>query len=302
MIHLRDQVQGKWRGILISLGVDERFLKNRHTSCPMCGGKDRFRFDDKNGRGTYFCNQCGSGDGFELAMKYTGQDFKGIARHIDSIVGTVEVAQPKPGYNKEDLKRNFGGLIKLAPNDAVNRYLRGRGLSLIAGYGLRHHPAAPYYLDSNVCYHAMIALITGPENERLGYHITYLKGDKKAPVKSPKKVFKAAESIIGGAIRLAPISEHLGITEGIENALAVMEREGLACWAAVSADMMKNIQIPNGVLKVSIFGDSDKSFTGQEAAYVLARRLKREGFEVEVRIIEGGDYLDHLIKQKRVTA
>ncbi|MCX8693479.1 hypothetical protein J3U07_03385, partial [Gilliamella sp. B2881] len=23
----------------------------------MCGGKDRFRFDNQNGRGTYICNQ-----------------------------------------------------------------------------------------------------------------------------------------------------------------------------------------------------------------------------------------------------
>jgi hypothetical protein len=37
--------------------------KNRHQACPVCGGSDRFRFDDKEGRGTWFCNQCGAGDG-----------------------------------------------------------------------------------------------------------------------------------------------------------------------------------------------------------------------------------------------
>ena len=40
--------------------------QNRHQACPVCGGSDRFRFDDKEGRGTWFCNQCGAGDGLKL--------------------------------------------------------------------------------------------------------------------------------------------------------------------------------------------------------------------------------------------
>ena len=35
-----------------SLGVPAKALTNRHGPCPICGGKDRFRFDDKGGRGT----------------------------------------------------------------------------------------------------------------------------------------------------------------------------------------------------------------------------------------------------------
>ncbi len=35
-------------------------------------GKTRFRFDDKEGRGTWICNHCGAGDGADLAMKVTG--------------------------------------------------------------------------------------------------------------------------------------------------------------------------------------------------------------------------------------
>ncbi|WP_308538738.1 primase-helicase zinc-binding domain-containing protein, partial [uncultured Pantoea sp.] len=53
--------RGQWPRILPALGV--KVVKNRHAACPVCGGKDRFRFDDKEGRGTWFCNQCGAGDG-----------------------------------------------------------------------------------------------------------------------------------------------------------------------------------------------------------------------------------------------
>jgi putative DNA primase/helicase len=56
---LKDRAKGRWRNILPSLGIPSKALTNRHGPYPMCGGKDRFRFDDKGGRGTWFCSQCG---------------------------------------------------------------------------------------------------------------------------------------------------------------------------------------------------------------------------------------------------
>ncbi|EKR8964141.1 DNA primase, partial [Salmonella enterica] len=44
------QACGHWPNILPALGV--KVIKNRHQACPVCGGSDRFRFDDKEGRGT----------------------------------------------------------------------------------------------------------------------------------------------------------------------------------------------------------------------------------------------------------
>jgi putative DNA primase/helicase len=48
-----------------------------------------------------------------------------------------------------------------------------------------------------------------------------------------------------------------------------------------------------GVQKVIIFGDNDENFTGQEAAYSLARSLSGD-VEVEVKIpsIPGWDWND----------
>jgi 5S rRNA maturation endonuclease (ribonuclease M5) len=49
----------------------------QHGPCPTCGGTDRFRFDDQDGNGTWFCNQCRpqAGDGFALVQKVRGCDF-----------------------------------------------------------------------------------------------------------------------------------------------------------------------------------------------------------------------------------
>ncbi|GEM_PF-3829249 len=39
--------RGHWPRILPALGLN--VVKNRHMPCPVCGGTDRFRFDDQEG-------------------------------------------------------------------------------------------------------------------------------------------------------------------------------------------------------------------------------------------------------------
>ncbi|HBD5000275.1 TPA: DNA primase, partial [Escherichia coli] len=55
---------------------------HRHGPCPCCGGKDRFRMDDLDGRGTWFCNQCGAGDGLDLVSLVFGCNLVRAARKI----------------------------------------------------------------------------------------------------------------------------------------------------------------------------------------------------------------------------
>jgi len=71
-------------------------LTNKHQACPACGGKDRFRFDDKEGRGTYICSNCGAGDGVDLLQKYTGWGFAEAAQFTEDTLGI----KPKPRQSK----------------------------------------------------------------------------------------------------------------------------------------------------------------------------------------------------------
>ena len=44
--------RGRWPEILAALaGLSGEQLSNRHQPCPLCGGTDRYRFDDKDGSG-----------------------------------------------------------------------------------------------------------------------------------------------------------------------------------------------------------------------------------------------------------
>src|SRR3954447_5369817 len=82
-----ERARGRWREILPQLGVDTRFLVNQHGPCPLCGGRDRYRFDDRDGSGSYYCNQCGAGVGVILVRKLHGWDHKTACNEIDKIIG-----------------------------------------------------------------------------------------------------------------------------------------------------------------------------------------------------------------------
>ena len=87
------QACGHWPRILPALGV--KVMKNRHQACPVCGGSDRFRFDDKEGRGTWFCNQCGAGDGLKLVEKVFGVTASEAAGRVEAVTGNLPPVAPE---------------------------------------------------------------------------------------------------------------------------------------------------------------------------------------------------------------
>ncbi|MFM5762917.1 primase-helicase zinc-binding domain-containing protein [Aeromonas veronii] len=79
--------QGHWRDVLAANGISLP-SGSHHGPCPICmAGKDRFRFDDKEGRGTWVCSQCGAGDGLSLYQKATGQSMKEAIRSLAGYLG-----------------------------------------------------------------------------------------------------------------------------------------------------------------------------------------------------------------------
>jgi putative DNA primase/helicase len=288
-----DAATGKWHGILKTLGVDESFLGKKHCPCPLCGGTDRYRFDDKDGSGSYICSACGAGYGIDLLMKYKGWDFKTAAREIDQIIGTVKSQPIKTddyAKNLQRIKWILGSLGDMSSINPVRLYLRNRGLPGCPK--LAYHPEIKYFDNGKLLgsYPAMVAKFTLPDGEGSTLHITHLtaKGEK-ADVPSAKKFLPVAKPMQGGAIRLTDVYSHLGLAEGIETALAVMRDFEIPCWATGTAGMMAAFIPPAGVNHVSIFADNDTNYTGQKAAYTLANRLALSGYRVDVKIPESAN-------------
>ena len=304
-LDVRTAAQGRWRGILHSLGMDERTLSGKHTACPTCGGRDRFRFDDKDGRGTYFCSGCGAGDGLKLAMAITGQGFRDTALQVERLAGVVQPATGKPDRSDGDklaaLRRVFRESKPIQRGDEAYAYLAGRGLRLYdLPEAVRVHPGLRYQdEDHRGVYPAMVATVTAPDGKAVSLHRTYLKEGRKAPVSNPKKLMQGLP-LSGAAIRLTAVSEVLGIAEGLETALAASELFEVPVWSCVSAQGIESFEPPEGVREVIVFADNDPNFAGQKAAFAAAHRLKLKGFEVEVCIPpEPGDWLDELLRRRQ---
>lgn len=291
-----DEAVGRWPGILATLGIDQSFLQNKHGPCPICAGKDRYRFDDKDGRGTFICSHCGSGDGFRLLQDVLGLSFSEAAKQVDRIVGTVPVGQVAPQRTDESkilaLTKVWEGARPVVLGDPVWRYLNRRlGIDTVPA-GVRLHPRLRYTGAGGEDlgrFPAMVARLRYPDGRPASIHRTYLtdSGDK-APVPAVKKIM-AGKPLNTAAVRLSPAGRHLGIAEGIETALAASARFGTPVWAATNAVLLESWVPPAGVERVLIAGDNDASYTGQAAAFALAKRLVRDGLAVEVRIPEGVD-------------
>lgn len=305
--NVRDVATGKWPGLLLGFGLTERQLSGKHCACPICGGKDRFRFDNKDGRGTFFCSHCGPGDGFKLLMELKAWDFKTAAKEIEKAAGVVEavpIAKAQDEREKiEKLRRVWSESKPLQAGDEVMRYLSGRGLSLDhLPNSMRLHPALPYYEDRTFVgkFPAMVARVVGADGTTLNLHRTYLQDGSKAPVSSAKKLMPG-KPISGGAVRLMPAGPCLGIAEGIETALAASEMFGLPVWSCISAHGIESFVPPAGVEQIVIYSDCDASFTGQRAAYQAAYRLHQMGIRVEVKVPDAaGDWLDFLVAGGRM--
>lgn len=299
--------RGKWRGIMMALGVPEKALSGDHTACPMCGGKDRFRFDDQDRRGTYICGQCGAGDGIKFAIEVTGLPFREACDRIDAIVGNVtpDAGRPKPELTEEKrrafLREAWVNSKPVTEGDLAHKYLTTRGCAeRVYPEGLRLHPSMRD--GAGGVRPAMLGVIVGPDGKAVSLHRTFLRPDgmAKAEMESPRKLMPG-ELPEGACVRLSEWTGRgtIGIAEGIETAMSASLIFGVPVWAAISSGIMAKWIPPDGAEEVLIFGDNDQKFGGQAAAYALAHRLatRRDAVPVQVHIprLAGTDWNDALL-------
>lgn len=307
-----DAARGKWRGIMQALGVPAACLKDKHGPCPMCGGVDRFRFDDQDRRGSYFCSQCGAGDGIKFAMEITGQSFKDACDQIDAIVGNLkpDAGRPKTEITDDQrrkwLREAWVNSKPVGENDLARRYLESRGIDeVVYPKGLRFHPAMND--GEGGIRPAMLGIVVDAEGHPVTIHRTFLRPDglAKAEMAAPRKLMPG-EVPDGACVRLSDWHGNgiVGIAEGIETALSACLLHGLPVWAAINTKIMEKWTPPEGAREVVVFGDNDAKFGGHAAAYTLAHRLAVKNITVSVRIPDrsGTDWNDVLKNTSRLEA
>lgn len=298
----RDVARYRWRGVLAEMGIPEKALTGAHCPCPKCGGKDRFRFDDKEGHGTWFCSHCGAGNGFKLLELVLGGSFREISRMVDGVVGNVQQQAKRDEISEEEkYKRNKRILSEtraVYPGDPVAVYLLAR-CGIHAGdipVDIRVHDALPHP-ETKDLWPCMVSVVRDKAGNGVALHRTFItKTGEKAPV-GKAKMFTPGSKMTGACIRMHEPIENglLGIAEGIETALAARTLyNGMPVWSATNAMLLQAWEWPEGLRHIVIFGDNDDSFTGHAAAYALARRARAAGLGVTVEIPEtvGQDWCD----------
>jgi putative DNA primase/helicase len=310
---MQHRMTGRWPDLLQRVGMDEAALTKRQKPCPMCGGTDRFMFDDLQGRGTYLCRRCSpkGGNGFQLLVSYSNISWREAFSIVGDYLGDQNIPAPKApsrtiveGKRVDPTRARQVWAISepITVNDQVDMYLRHRGLNLTAfPSALRYARMSPYFdtdgkhVDD---YSAMLGMVTGADDTFRTVHRTYLRAGRKAEVPSPKKL--ASPMGAGSSIKLFPPNEELAIAEGIETALSVHVMTKLPVWSVISAANMLQFRPPPCVKRLRIYGDNDRFAAGQAAAWGLMARVASKELAVEVLIPTqpGSDWNDVLTEGK----
>ena len=101
----------------------------------------------------------------------------------------------------------------------------------------------------------------------------------------------------GGVVRLADdadVTTALGIAEGIETALSVIQSGWRPVWAGLSAGGIARLPVLAGIECLTIFADADDA--GVDAAQKCAERWSAAGREARIVVAPEAstDWLDHL--------
>ena len=288
---------GRWRDILeVLAGLQAEQLSNRHQPCPACGGRDRYRFDDRDGNGSWFCNQCGGkdhlgggGTGMDLLMRvrswsfrqaceeverYLGVEAQGNGRHRPQVVSASNGASGKhpaatgfPGHASRPWRQP-----EVPPADAAPPELE-RGA--IAQWCYRDASGAPLFWIQRLC---------PGRSARKGFlHRVWLDGDWHRPSRrDPFSCEWPAPRPLYGLPGLAqrPYAPVLVVEgEGTADAAALLFPEHVVIsWANGTNAIGKTDWQPPAGRAVTLWPDADAP--GRKAMARLATLLREQGCSV----------------------
>jgi len=184
-----------------------------------------------------------------------------------------------------------------APGEVVTAYLRSRGITIAipptirqgAGLTLGRTPTP-----------TLVATLQAPDRRIIAVQQLRLTWEgRKAPVTLQRLTTGAMHD---GAVRLCAAGDVLGLAEGVETALSAMQLSGVPVWAALGAERLPLVRIPDTVRELHVFVDNDDP--GRRAADRTAERWAKRGLTVKLRAPPDGlpDWNDFLQARTRVAA
>ncbi|MFM4976651.1 MULTISPECIES: DUF927 domain-containing protein [Aeromonas] len=262
---------GHWPDLLTAVGIDTPH-RGKHGPCPACGGKDRFRLDNKGGRGTWICNQCGAGDGLTLVSLVTGKPIKEAAELIAPQVGVsaggLDTAERERIHQQQRAKaEQEGRLVEQKRKKAARR-----AAAIMADCGQGH----PSYLErkglgAHLCAVNKTLIRIGDE--------VFSPGCAVVPLANEAKQLVNVQLIRGDGIRHYLVGgqkqqafhcihggELVAVTEGYATGLSVHLATGATVYCAMDSGNLLNVaKIAHRLhptAEIIICGDHDLDETG----------------------------------------
>jgi hypothetical protein len=249
------------------------------------------------------------GDKVDIVVRcFAGCDGTEIIRRIRELGIAGRIEAPR-GWRKPTLA-NAGSAVlarelwreaRPAASSVVEVYLRSRGITCAIPPTIRF-VSLLNHTEAGEAFPVMLgAVAVWPSNRVHAVHRTYLRydgaGKAPTPAGTAKKMLGPCR---GGAVRLAPAGETLGVAEGLETALSAMQIEGIPVWAALSAVGVERVVLPAVAKHIMIFADRDEHGAGEKAAEKARARFEREGRTVTIKLPPEGhkDFNDVLRADK----
>ncbi len=196
---------------------------------------------------------------------------------------------PEPSTNQRSAL-DIWRATRPAEGSPAEDYLLGRGITGTIPPTIRYHPAL---LHPDIGQHlpALVAAVCDVDRNVTGIQRIFLTmNGRKAPLTRPKL---SLGTLRGGAVRLAPTTDRVWLTEGVEDGLAVMQMMGEPSWAVLGTSGYKTIELPENIKQVILAPDGDDA--GQDVIQEAAKHLAGQGCEVRAaKLPPGRDWCDVL--------
>lgn len=322
----------QWISLLVSYGVPADRLTGDACACPVCGGDDRFTYDNKRGRGDWVCRKCDNGkamagDGLQLITRLNSIGLYRLMRQLDggpapgALTGAPVAKAPRPKRKPDAtfianrLNSMWDSAKPVSSGDLAMRYLGARvpGLRMASSPALRLGMLEYRHEKKSIgSWPGILARFELPDGRLGTLHRTFL--ERSTPAKA--RIVSADGEILdnklndmtlnplrGGAVRLMePVDGEIGVAEGLETACAAFMESGVPMWYCLNIGLLRQFVVPDGlgIRVVHIFVDFDDidpktgKSTGVAGGLELAKRLKAEGFTVFVHRprVRGTDFTD----------
>ena len=196
---------------------------------------------------------------------------------------------PEPSPN-QDHALEIWCAARAAAGTPVEDYLRGRGIIIPIPPTIRYHPGLKH-ADTGLHLPCLIAAACSADRKVTGIQRTFLTHNgTRAPLNRPKM---ALGTLRGSAVRLAPTTDRIWLTEGVEDALALVQMMGEPAWAVLGTSGFKSVELPEHIKQVILAPDGDEA--GQAVIRETAARLAGQGREVRAaKLPAGKDWCDLL--------